>query len=52
MEKQRDKAARRAQRKENYHAPGVDGIPIEPFEDYLSDSEETPAAETSETQPE
>lgn len=38
MEKQKDKAARRAQRKENREHSGVEAIPIEPFEDYLADT--------------
>jgi hypothetical protein len=39
MEKQKDKAARKAQRKlEREHSPGIDAVPIEPFEDYFAES--------------
>jgi hypothetical protein len=42
MEKQKDKAARKAQRKaERGPSVGIDSIPIEPFEDYLADSADT-----------
>lgn len=42
MEKQRDKAARRAQRKaDREQSPGIESVPIEPFVDYLEDSAES-----------
>ena len=40
MEKQKDKAARRAQRNAEREHSGVEAIPIEPFEDYLADTAE------------
>jgi len=38
MEKQKDKAARRAQRNAEREHSGVEAIPIEPFEDYLTNT--------------
>ena len=51
MEKQKDKAARKAQRKaERGPSTGIDSIPVEPFEDYLADTEDT--ADNSDAEPE
>ncbi len=48
MEKQRDKAARRAQRKaERELTPGGEAVPIEPFEDYLADSADDSVDDTA-----
>jgi hypothetical protein len=50
MEKQKDKAARRAQRNAEREHSGVEAIPIEPFEDYLTntaDGSNTPSGSGS-----